>query len=102
MDDIERAVDDGVNAFKALTKDSRTLPRAAEIELAHRLAAFGRKQTGLDQYAHQETRALEVVPPPKTRGSTPTGRRVCTTCTPRTPPGGETSARASPRPRGGA
>lgn len=65
MDDIERAVDDGVNAFKALTKDSRTLPAggATEIELAHRLAAFGRKQTGLDQYAIAKfSRALEVVP----------------------------------------
>ena len=65
MDDIERAVDDGVNAFKALTKDSRTLPAggATEIELAHRLAAFGRKQTGLDQYAIEKfARALEVVP----------------------------------------
>ena len=65
MDDIERAVDDGVNAFRALTKDSRTLPAggATEIELAHRLAAFGRKQTGLDQYAIEKyARALEVVP----------------------------------------
>jgi|TARA_B100000405_G_scaffold253918_1_gene187986 T-complex protein 1 subunit theta len=65
MDDIERAVDDGVNAYKALTKDSRTLPAggATEIELAHRLAAFGRKQTGLDQYAIEKfARALEVVP----------------------------------------
>ena len=26
MDDVERAVDDGVNAYKALSKDSRTLP----------------------------------------------------------------------------
>ena len=65
MDDVERAVDDGVNAYKALTKDSRTLPSggASEIELAHRLSAFGRKQTGLDQYAIEKfARALEVVP----------------------------------------
>ena len=65
MDDIERAVDDGVNAFKALAKDSRTLPAggATEIELAHRLAAYGRKQTGLDQYAIEKfSKALEVVP----------------------------------------
>ena len=65
MDDIERAVDDGVNAFKALTKDSRTLPAggATEIELAHRLAAYGRKQTGLDQYAIEKfSKSLEVVP----------------------------------------
>jgi T-complex protein 1 subunit theta len=33
------------------------------MELAHRLAAFGRKQTGLDQYAIEKfARALEVVP----------------------------------------
>ena len=65
LDDMERAVDDGVNAFKALTKDSRTLPAggATEIELAHRLAAYGRKQTGLDQYAIQKfAQALEIVP----------------------------------------
>lgn len=65
LDDMERAVDDGVNAFKALTKDSRTVPAggATEIELAHRLAAYGRKQTGLDQYAIAKfAQALEVVP----------------------------------------
>ena len=65
IDDMERAVDDGVNAFKALTKDSRTVPAggATEIELAHRLAAYGRKQTGLDQYAIQKfAQVLEVVP----------------------------------------
>ncbi len=65
IDDMERAVDDGVNAFKALTKDSRPVPAggATEIELAHRLAAYGRKQTGLDQYAIQKfAQALEVVP----------------------------------------
>ncbi len=65
IDDMERAVDDGVNTFKALTKDSRTVPAggATEIELAHRLAAYGRKQTGLDQYAIQKfAQALEVVP----------------------------------------
>jgi len=65
MDDIERACDDGVNGYKALTKDARTLPAggATEIELAHRLADFGRKQTGLEQYAIAKfAQALEVVP----------------------------------------
>ena len=43
MDDIERAIDDGVNCFKSLTRDGRMLPGAGavEIELAQRLASYG-------------------------------------------------------------
>ena len=43
MDDIERAVDDGVNTFKALTKDGRFLPGAGatEMEVAKQLTTFG-------------------------------------------------------------
>jgi len=65
MDDIERAVDDGVNAYKAICKDARTLAAggATEIALASRLAAFARKETGLEQYAIAKfSKALEVVP----------------------------------------
>ncbi|KAI8470953.1 MAG: chaperonin complex component [Monoraphidium minutum] len=65
LDDVERAVDDGVNAYKALCKDARMLAGggAAEIEVARRLAEYGRKQTGLDQYAIAKfAEALEVVP----------------------------------------
>ena len=65
MDDVERAVDDGVNAYKCLVKDSRTVAGggATEIELALQLAEFGRKETGLEQYAIAKyAQALEVVP----------------------------------------
>ena len=43
MDDIERAVDDGVNTFKALTRDDRFVPGggATEIELAKQISSFG-------------------------------------------------------------
>ena len=43
MDDIERAIDDGVNSVKVLTRDQRCLPGAAatEIELAKQLMSYG-------------------------------------------------------------
>ena len=82
LDDLERAVDDGVNTYKVgawppvvasqgirlleplvgadsprmlqtLCKDPRTVAAggASEMEIAKRLADFGKKETGLDQYA---------------------------------------------------
>ncbi|KAK3696954.1 hypothetical protein RRG08_023147 [Elysia crispata] len=65
LDDIERAVDDGVNTFKALTKDNRTLPGAGavEIELASQVATFGESLPGLEQYSVKKfAEALEIVP----------------------------------------
>lgn len=43
MDNLERALDDGVNTFKALTKDSRFVPGAGatEIEMAKQLTSYG-------------------------------------------------------------
>ena len=43
MDDVERAVDDAVNTYKALTRDPRFVPGAGatEIELAKQLANYG-------------------------------------------------------------
>ncbi|XP_071479827.1 T-complex protein 1 subunit theta-like [Diadema antillarum] len=65
MDDIERAVDDGVNTFKALTKDKRFVPGAGatEIELAHRLSSYSETIPGLAQYAvKQYSQAFEALP----------------------------------------
>ena len=44
MDDIERAVDVGVNSFKALTRDDRLLQAAGatEIKLAKQIHSFKR------------------------------------------------------------
>lgn len=65
LDDIERAVDDGVNVVKAITKDPRLVPGAgaAEMQLVERISAAGEKTPGLAQYAIKKyAEAFEVVP----------------------------------------
>lgn len=65
MDDIERAVDDGVNTVKVLTRDNRCLPGAGatEIELAKQIMAYGEQTPGMEQYAIKKfAEAFEVFP----------------------------------------
>ena len=65
LDDLERAVDDGVNVIKALLKDPRMVPGAGatEIELARRIDTYGSGLKGLSQHAVKRyASALEVVP----------------------------------------
>ncbi|KAL8167155.1 hypothetical protein V2J09_008654 [Rumex salicifolius] len=65
LDDLERAVDDGVNTYKSMCRDSRIVPGAAatEIELAKKLKEFSFKETGLDQYAIAKfAECFEMVP----------------------------------------
>lgn len=65
LDDIERAIDDGVNNFKALSTDGRYLPGAGatEIELATQISSFADTLPGLEQYAVRRfATALEVLP----------------------------------------
>lgn len=65
MDDVERAIDDGVNVVKAILKDARLVAGAGatELELAKRIAEFGEKTPGLSQHAIKRfADALEVVP----------------------------------------
>lgn len=65
MDDVERAIDDGVNVVKGIIKDPRLVAGAGatELELAKRIAEYGEKTPGLAQHAIKRfADALEVVP----------------------------------------
>jgi len=65
LNDLERAVDDGVNTIKTFCKDGRLLPGAGatEIELARQIRAFGESCPGLDQYSIKSyAEAMEIVP----------------------------------------
>jgi T-complex protein 1 subunit theta len=65
LDDIERAVDDGVNVVKAITRDPRLVPGAGatEMQLVERLQAFADKTPGLAQYSIRKFgEAFEVIP----------------------------------------
>lgn len=65
MDDIERAVDDGVNTFKGLCRDARLVPGggAVEMELSRQVESFSETCEGLEQYAVKRfANALQVVP----------------------------------------
>jgi len=65
MDDIERAIDDGVNVFKGLCKDGRLTAGggSTEIELARLVGQWGETHAGLEQYSiNKFAEALEVIP----------------------------------------
>ncbi|KAJ5899787.1 hypothetical protein N7495_004531 [Penicillium taxi] len=65
LDDIERAIDDGVNVVKAITKDPRLVPGAGatEIQLVERISNFADRTPGLPQHAIRKyAEAFEVIP----------------------------------------
>lgn len=65
LNDIERAVDDGINVIRAMGKNGRFVPGAGavDIELARLLGAYASKASGLEQYSIAKfAEALEVVP----------------------------------------
>jgi T-complex protein 1 subunit theta len=66
LDELERAIDDSVNMVRCVTtRDQRFLPGggAAEIQVAHKLAEWGRTVSGLEQYAAIKfAECFEVVP----------------------------------------
>jgi T-complex protein 1 subunit theta len=65
LDDLERAIDDGVNVIKSLMKDARLVPGAGatELELSKRVEAYGSGLKGLSQHGVKKfANALEVIP----------------------------------------
>lgn len=65
LDDAERAIDDGVNTIKNMTKNPAFCAGAGatEIHLASQLQTFAKFQPGLDQYAVERFgQAFEVIP----------------------------------------
>jgi len=65
LDDVERAVDDGVNVVKAITRDPRLVPGAGatELQLSQRISALAERTPGFDQYAIQKyAESFEVIP----------------------------------------
>ena len=65
LDDVERAIDDGVNVIKAVTKNPSLVPGAGatEMQLVERITAFADKTPGLAQYAIRKyAEAFEVIP----------------------------------------
>lgn len=65
LDDLERAVDDGISTVRALCRDSRLVHGAGafEAELSKRLNEYGSSCVGLEQYAIKKfAEAFDVVP----------------------------------------
>lgn len=65
LDDLERALNDGVNTVKTLCEDPRMLAGggACDIALAQEIAEIGESTPGLEQYAIKRfAEALEVIP----------------------------------------
>merc|ERR1711997_371090 len=63
--DVERAVDDGVNMVRAMTRNGKFVAGAGavEIELARRLNKYASTVSGIEQYAIKAyAKSLEVVP----------------------------------------
>lgn len=65
LQDLERAIDDGVHTCKTACRDPRLVPGAGatEMELAVKIKEYGDTCPGLDQYAIRAfAKALEFVP----------------------------------------
>eukprot|EP01101_Sappina_pedata_P007364 TRINITY_DN3877_c0_g1_i1.p2 TRINITY_DN3877_c0_g1~~TRINITY_DN3877_c0_g1_i1.p2 ORF type:complete len:553 (+),score=280.00 TRINITY_DN3877_c0_g1_i1:33-1661(+) len=65
LDDVERCIDDAVNTYRGILKDTRFVPGAGstEIEISRKLESFGESTPGLDQYAIKKyAEAFQIIP----------------------------------------
>jgi len=65
LDNIEKTVEDGVNAYKGLCKDTAYLPGAGatEMYLSTALKKYAKEHTGLEQYSIEKFgESFEVIP----------------------------------------
>lgn len=67
LNDVDRAVDDGVNVVKSMCKNAPAKflagAGASDVEISRRLHEYGSKATGLEQYAIKKfAEAFEVFP----------------------------------------
>jgi len=72
LQDVERAIDDGVNIVRAMTRNGKFVAGAGavEIEIARRISKYATEVSGLEQYAIQQYgNAFEVVPRTLTENS---------------------------------
>jgi T-complex protein 1 subunit theta len=79
MDDIERAIDDGVNTFKGICKDGRLVPGggAVEMEISRQVSTYGETCPGMEQYAIQKfATALTAIPRLLAENTGANGREV--------------------------
>lgn len=65
LDDLERAIDDGVNLVKAVIKDPRLVPGAGatEMELSKQIFVYADDVSGIFQYSIKKyAEAFQVIP----------------------------------------
>jgi T-complex protein 1 subunit theta len=65
LDEVERAIDDGVNIYKAFTKDPRLIAGggAFEMELFRKVLKYSQETPGLDQYAIKKfAESFQIIP----------------------------------------
>jgi len=65
MDDLERAIHDGINTIRAMCRENHFVPGAGavEIEISKKIQEYGEKFIGNEQYSIKSyAEALEVVP----------------------------------------